>query len=177
MMTIKSKSLALVVFLTVWALSILALYHNYDLLVYPIVIVGLIYEIFTTKQPLKVLVLITTLGFLGWLFQSFEAYLGTLVIKDSAPFAPIWLGFLWALFMSSTLRTMPFVFNNIFICFLIGCYSLPGTYLFISKIGLAKIKTPLWQSLALDSIISGVIFLITYFLLKIYFYKKGNLYV
>lgn len=176
-MTIKSKSVALVVFLTVWTLSILALYHNYDFLVYPIVIAGLIYEILTTKQPFKVLILISLLGFLGWLFQSFEAYMGTIVVKGSAPFAPIWLGFLWALFMSSTLRTMPFVFNNIIICFLIGCYSLPGTYLFISKLGLAQIKSPVWQSLVLDSLISGVIFLITYFLLKIYFYKKGSLYV
>ncbi len=175
--SLKSKGLALIVFLTVWTLAIICLKNNYDNLVYPIVFIGLCYEVLTTREKIKVFLLITILGLLGWLFQSGEAYLGTLIIKNSQPMAPLWLIPLWALFMSSTLRTMPFVFNNIFVCFAFGCYALPGTYYFISKMGLAEIKSPIWQSLILDALISGVIFLITYFLLKTYFYKKGNLYI
>lgn len=174
---LKSKGVALIVFLTIWGLAIFSLKQNLDILVYPIVSVGLAFEVLTTKHKLKVFTLIMILGILGWLLQSFESYIGTLIIKDSYPFAPIWLILLWALFMSSTLRTMPFVFKNIPVCFIFGCYALPGTYYFVSKIGIAKIQAPIWKSLALNSLISGVIFLITYFLIKFYFYKKGDLYV
>lgn len=174
---IKSKGVALIVFLTVWSLSIYALTLDLDYLVYPIVFLGIAYEVLTTKNKSKVLILMLLLGILGWALQSLEAYYGTLIIKNSYPLAPIWLIPLWAIFMSSTLRTMPFVFNNIFVCFAFGCYALPGTYYFISKLGLAVIQKPIWISLTLNSLISGLVFIITYFLLKFYFYKKGNLYV
>jgi hypothetical protein len=172
-----SKIFALIFFLSVWALAVFSLYKGYESLVYPIVILGLIYEVFTTSSPLKVFLLISILGFLGWLLESCEAYFGTVVMFNYTTFAPLWLGLLWALFMSSTLRTMPFVFKNIWFCFVFGCYSLPGTYFFISKLGIAHIKEPLWISLTINSLISGFIFLITFYLLKIYFYKNGDLYV
>lgn len=174
---VKSKGVALVVFMTIWTLVIISLKQDYDLLVYPIISIGIAFEVLTTKNRLKVFVLVMCLGVLGWLFQSIESYMGTLIIRGSEPFAPLWLILLWALFMSSTLRTMPFVFKNIPVCFIFGCYSLPGTYYFVSKIGIAKIQEPIWKSLTIDALISGIIFLITYFLLKFYFYKKGDLYV
>ncbi len=174
---VRSKYMALAVFLLAWVLVVYCLSNNQVYLVYPIIIVALAYEILTVRQRLKTFILLLIVGLLGWTLQSVEARLGTLIITNSIMFAPPWLGFLWSLFMSSTLRTMPFVFKNLITSFLFGCYALPGSYFFISKIGLAEIKSPIWQSLLLDSLISGFIFVITYYLLKSYFYKKGSLYV
>lgn len=176
-MNIRSKSVALIVFLTAWALTLLCLIYDYDGLAYLTIFLGLAYEVLTTKQRVKTFWLIFILGIIGWTFQSFEAYLGTLVIKGSTAHAPFWLLPLWSLFMSSTLRTMPFVFKNAYVSFIFGCYALPGTYYFISKLGLAVIAKPIYNSLALDAFLSGIVFLITYFLLSHYFYKNGSLYV
>lgn len=176
-MNFKSKKIALIVFLVTWTLTVLCLYYGYEALTYPILILGISYEVLTTKKPLKTLSLILIIGTFGWVFQSLESYMGTLIIYKSQPFAPLWLLLLWSLFMSSTLRTMPFVFKNIYITFLFGCYALPGTYFFISKLGLAELSEPLWKSLALDSLISAIVFTLTYLLINKVFYKEGSLYV
>jgi hypothetical protein len=173
----KSKPFAIGFFLFIWTLTVLSLKNNYEILVYPIISIGILYEVLTSKQKYKVTILLILLGLMGWTLQSLEAYLGTLIIFGSEPLAPPWLALLWALFMSSTLRTMSFAFKNIYTSFLFGCYALPGTYFFISKLGLATIKAPIWQSLLLDALLSGFIFAITYLLLHHFFQKKGQLYV
>lgn len=173
----KSKTFAIGFFLFIWTLTVLSLKSDYEILVYPVIFIGLLYEVLTSKQKYKVALLLVLLGLLGWTLQSVESYLGTLIIFEHEPLAPPWLALLWALFMSSTLRTMSFAFKNIYTSFLFGCYALPGTYFFISKLGLATIKSPIWQSLLLDALLSGFIFVITYLLLKHFFQKKGQLYV
>lgn len=174
MKLLKSKLFAISFFLLIWSLTVICLKYNLELLTYPIVLIGLGYEILTSEKKLKVLSLLTILGALGWCMQSFEAYMGTLIIFGSKPLAPLWLALLWAVFMSSTLRTMPFAFKNIYVSFIFGCYALPGTYFFIAKLGLAEIRSPIWQSLALDAVLSGIVFVITYLLLKFHFQKQGQ---
>lgn len=174
---LRSKTFALAAFLSIWALAVYCLKLDLEILVYPVVLLGLIYEIMTSEQKVKVAILLVILGALGWVMQSLEVYMGTLIIFNWTVCAPPWLFLLWGFFMSSTLRTMPFTFRNIYISFLFGCYATPGTYLFISTLGLAELKEPIWLSLIVNSLISGSLFAITYLLLKFYFLKKGPLYV
>jgi len=151
------------VFLILWGLMVTFLYYDLEPLVYFVLGAGCLIQLKSWSFKLNAVVFMSAVGLFGWSIESIESHYGLVRLMGSNP-QPLWLAFLWAYYASLSFDLFINFVNRYWKAFLYGVYSLPGSYYFVSKLGLAEINGSLVKFFLINGTVGGLVLLFSCFL-------------
>lgn len=157
------------VFLTLWGLMIGALYYSYEPYVYIVLGLGCLFQLSRWGFHKRALFFMLLVGLFGWSLESLESHFEVLKVMGSHP-QPLWLGLLWAYYVPLSFDLFNSFVNRYWKAFLYGVYSLPGSYYFVSKLGLVEICDSLVLFFLINGTVGGLVLVFShsmYYSLKV----------
>lgn len=152
------------VFLLAWALMLIFLYLKLDPFVYLVLGLGCVFRLYTWKFHKRAILFMFAVGLFGWGIESLESYFGVLSVSYSPPKPqPLWMILLWAYFVAVTFDQFKSFVDRYWKSFLYGIYSLPGSYYFVSKLGIAEIGVSTPMFFLINGTVGGLVLVFSHF--------------